>query len=133
MRKTCGGSSKAAKGGPKHEIRRRVQAARRRRAGKPGDSQFGYAAAVIMEVCGGQTHTIVKNGLEDLLPSQVTLVHGPGCPVCVTPSELIDAAVALAMRPGTILCSFGDMLRVPGSRSSLLDAKAAGSTVRVVY
>jgi hydrogenase expression/formation protein HypD len=89
--------------------------------------------AVIMEVCGGQTHTIVKNGLEDLLPSQVTLVHGPGCPVCVTPSELIDAAVALAMRPGTILCSFGDMLRVPGSRGSLLDARAAGATVKVVY
>jgi hydrogenase expression/formation protein HypD len=89
--------------------------------------------AVIMEVCGGQTHTIVKNGLEDLLPAPVTLVHGPGCPVCVTPAELIDAAVMLAMRPGTILCSFGDMLRVPGSRSSLLDAKAAGSTVRVVY
>ena len=89
--------------------------------------------AVIMEVCGGQTHTIVKNGLEDLLPSPVTLVHGPGCPVCVTPAELIDAAVALAMQPGTILCSFGDMLRVPGSRASLLDAKAAGATVKVVY
>src|SRR5262245_594984 len=74
--------------------------------------------AVIMEVCGGQTHTIVKNGIEDLLPPQVTLVHGPGCPVCVTPAELIDAAVALAMRPNTVLCSFGDMLRVPGSRSS---------------
>src|SRR5262245_23685936 len=78
--------------------------------------------AVIMEVCGGQTHTIVKNGLEDLLPRQVTLLHGPGCPVCVTPAELIDAAIALAMRPKTLLCSFGDMLRVPGSQSSLLDA-----------
>ena len=89
--------------------------------------------AVIMEVCGGQTHTIVKNGLEDLLPSLVTLVHGPGCPVCVTPAELIDTAVALALRPRTILCSFGDMLRVPGSQSSLLDARAAGGAVRIVY
>ena len=89
--------------------------------------------AVIMEVCGGQTHTIVKSGLEDLLPSQVTLMHGPGCPVCVTPAELVDAAVTLAMRPHTLLCSFGDMLRVPGSRSSLLDARAAGAKVRVVY
>jgi hydrogenase expression/formation protein HypD len=87
----------------------------------------------IMEVCGGQTHTIVKNGIEDLLPAHVELVHGPGCPVCVTPTELIDAAVALALRPGTILCSFGDMLRVPGSHLSLLDAKAAGANVRVVY
>ena len=89
--------------------------------------------AVIMEVCGGQTHTIVKNGLEDLLPSLVTLVHGPGCPVCVTPAELIDTAVALALRPRTILCSFGDMLRVPGSQSSLLDARAAGGAVRIIY
>ena len=89
--------------------------------------------AVIMEVCGGQTHTIVKNGLEDLLPPRVTLVHGPGCPVCVTPAELIDAAVALALRSGTILCSFGDMLRVPGSRASLLDARTLGANVRVVY
>jgi hydrogenase expression/formation protein HypD len=89
--------------------------------------------AVIMEVCGGQTHTIVRNGLEELLPSQVTLVHGPGCAVCVTPVELIDAAVALALQPGTLLCSFGDMLRVPGSHSSLLDARAAGASVRIVY
>jgi len=89
--------------------------------------------AVIMEVCGGQTHAIVKSGLEDLLPSRVTLVHGPGCPVCVTPAELIDAAVALSLRPGTLLCSFGDMLRVPGSQSSLLDARAAGGSVRIIY
>ena len=89
--------------------------------------------AVIMDVCGGHTHTIVKNGLEALLPSYVSLVHGPGCPVCVTPVELIDAAVALAQRPCTCLCSFGDMLRVPGSQSSLLDARTAGGDVRVVY
>lgn len=87
----------------------------------------------IMEVCGGQTHTIVKSGLEDLLPSEVTLVHGPGCPVCVTPLELIDSAVAIAARPEVIFCSFGDMLRVPGSQSSLFDAKAAGADVRIVY
>jgi len=89
--------------------------------------------AVIMEVCGGHTHTIVKHGIEDLLPPPVTLVHGPGCPVSVTPIELIDAAVELASRPGTILCSFGDMVPVPGSHSSLLDARAEGATVRVVY
>jgi hydrogenase expression/formation protein HypD len=87
----------------------------------------------IMEVCGGQTHTILKSGLEDLLPPEVTLVHGPGCPVCVTPLELIDKAVAIALRPGAILCSFGDMLRVPGSTKSLFDAKAEGADVRIVY
>ena len=87
----------------------------------------------IMEVCGGQTHTILKGGLEDLLPPEVTLVHGPGCPVCVTPLELIDKAVAIALRPGAILCSFGDMLRVPGSTRSLFDAKAEGADVRIVY
>ena len=87
----------------------------------------------IMEVCGGQTHTILKSGLEDLLPAEITLVHGPGCPVCVTPLELIDKAVALASRPEVIFCSFGDMLRVPGSGASLLEAKAAGADVRIVY
>ncbi len=87
----------------------------------------------IMEVCGGQTHTILKSGLQDLLPPEITLVHGPGCPVCVTPIELIDKAVAIAARPGTILCSFGDMLRVPGSAKSLFDAKAEGGDVRIVY
>ncbi len=87
----------------------------------------------VMEVCGGQTHTILKSGLEDLLPPEVTLVHGPGCPVCVTPLELIDKAVAIVLRSGTILCSFGDMLRVPGSTRSLFDAKAEGADVRVVY
>jgi hydrogenase expression/formation protein HypD len=87
----------------------------------------------IMEVCGGQTHTILKSGLQDLLPPEITLVHGPGCPVCVTPIELIDKAVEIALRPGAIFCSFGDMLRVPGSSKSLLDAKAEGGDVRIVY
>jgi hydrogenase expression/formation protein HypD len=87
----------------------------------------------IMEICGGQTHTIVKSGLEDLLPSEITLVHGPGCPVCVTPIELIDKAVAIANRSDVIFCSFGDMLRVPGSSKSLFDVKAEGGDVRIVY
>jgi len=87
----------------------------------------------IMEVCGGQTHTIVKSGLQELLPEEITLLHGPGCPVCVTPVELIDQAVEIAARPEVTLCSFGDMLRVPGTRGSLLAAKAAGGDVRIVY
>ena len=87
----------------------------------------------IMEICGGQTHAIVKFGLDELLPRAITLVHGPGCPVCVTPVEIIDHAVALAGRPGTMLCSFGDMLRVPGTTSDLLTAKARGGDVRMVY
>jgi hydrogenase expression/formation protein HypD len=87
----------------------------------------------IMEICGGQTHAIVKSGLEDLLPREITLVHGPGCPVCVTPIELIDKAVAIAKHPDAIFCSFGDMLRVPGSSKSLFDAKAEGADVRIVY
>ncbi len=87
----------------------------------------------IMEICGGQTHSILKSGLEALLPPEITLVHGPGCPVCVTPVELIDQAVAIAERQGVIFCSFGDMLRVPGSRGSLLEAKARGADVRIVY
>ena len=87
----------------------------------------------VMEICGGQTHTIVKSGLESLLPPALTLVHGPGCPVCVTPVELIDKAVGIAGRPEVIFCSFGDMLRVPGSTGSLLEAKAAGADVRMVY
>ena len=86
-----------------------------------------------MEVCGGQTHTIVKTGLQDLLPEAVTLVHGPGCPVCVTPIAMIDRAVAIAGRRAVIFCSFGDMLRVPGSSQSLFDAKALGADVRIVY
>jgi hydrogenase expression/formation protein HypD len=87
----------------------------------------------IMEVCGGQTHSIVKFGLDELLPSAVTLIHGPGCPVCVTPIELIDKALILAARPDVILCSFGDMLRVPGSEKDLLTVKANGGDVRIVY
>jgi hydrogenase expression/formation protein HypD len=87
----------------------------------------------IMEVCGGQTHSLVKNGILQLLPDTVRMVHGPGCPVCVTPLHLIDKAVHLALDKGVILCSYGDMLRVPGSRHSLLEAKAAGADVRILY
>ena len=87
----------------------------------------------IMEICGGQTHTIVRHGLDQLLEPQVRLVHGPGCPVCVTPAAVIDHAIEIAHRPDVVLCSFGDMLRVPGSSGSLLDAKAAGADVRVLY
>ena len=87
----------------------------------------------IMEVCGGQTHSIVKYGIDELLPAEVELIHGPGCPVCVTPLELIDRAVELASRPEVIFCSFGDMLRVPGSERDLLSVKASGGDVRIVY
>src|SRR5262245_43465189 len=87
----------------------------------------------IMEVCGGQTHTIVKYGIDELLPPGIELVHGPGCPVCVTPLELIDKAIAIASRPEVIFCSFGDMLRVPGSQRDLFAVKAAGGDVRIVY
>lgn len=87
----------------------------------------------IMEICGGQTHAIVKHGLDSLLPPELTLVHGPGCPVCVTSVELIDRAVAIASLPGVIFTSFGDMLRVPGSDRDLLSVKAAGGDVRIVY
>jgi hydrogenase expression/formation protein HypD len=87
----------------------------------------------LMEICGGQTHSLVKNGLLELLPEQITMVHGPGCPVCVTPVSVIDEAIYLASQPGIILCSFGDMLRVPGSQKSLLDVKAEGGDVRIVY
>jgi hydrogenase expression/formation protein HypD len=101
-----------------------------------------YAEAIIraltrpwtlMEICGGQTHSIVKYGIDELLPSQVTLVHGPGCPVCVTPLELIDKALQIASQPNVIFCSFGDMLRVPGSSGDLFTVKAAGGDVRIVY
>jgi hydrogenase expression/formation protein HypD len=87
----------------------------------------------IMEVCGGQTHSIVRFGLDSLLPKDLTLVHGPGCPVCVTSIGLIDDAVRLARQPGVILCSFGDMLRVPGSQGDLFGAKAEGADVRIIY
>lgn len=88
---------------------------------------------VLMEVCGGQTHAIVRYGLDSLLPPELTLIHGPGCPVCVTPTAMIDKAIALAGRPEVILCSFGDMLRVPGSRGDLFQAKSEGADVRSVY
>ncbi len=87
----------------------------------------------IMEICGGQTHAIVKFGVDELLPPEITLLHGPGCPVCVTPVELIDKAVTLAGRPDVIFSSFGDMLRVPGTIGDLLGAKARGGDVRMVY
>jgi len=87
----------------------------------------------IMEVCGGQTHSIIKNGIDQMLPAGIEMVHGPGCPVCVTPLELIDKALAIAERPGVIFCSFGDMLRVPGTDSDLFQVKGGGGDVRVVY
>jgi hydrogenase expression/formation protein HypD len=87
----------------------------------------------IMEICGGQTHSLVKNGILSVLPKEITMVHGPGCPVCVTPLNLIDKAIHLAEEKGVILCSFGDMLRVPGSKRSLLEAKANGADVRILY
>lgn len=88
---------------------------------------------VIMEICGGQTHAIIKNGLDQLLPSKIEMVHGPGCPVCVTPLELIDKAIVLSLKPEVILVSFGDMLRVPGSHKDLFIAKSEGADIRIVY
>jgi hydrogenase expression/formation protein HypD len=87
----------------------------------------------VMEICGGQTHSIVRHGLEQLLPETLRLIHGPGCPVCVTPLELIDKAIALALRPEVLLCTFGDMLRVPGSSQSLLQARANGASLQIIY
>ena len=87
----------------------------------------------IMEICGGQTHSIVKYGIDELLPKDITLIHGPGCPVCVTPIELIDKAIALASLPNIIFCSFGDMLRVPGTEKDLLTVKATGGDIRIIY
>ena len=87
----------------------------------------------IMEVCGGQTHSIIRNGIDQLLPEKIELIHGPGCPVCVTPLELIDKALAIASRPNVIFCSFGDMLRVPGSEKDLFRIKSEGGDVRTVY
>ncbi len=87
----------------------------------------------LMEVCGGHTHTIYKHGLEDYLPESITLVHGPGCPVCVIPMGRVDDAMALASQPDTIMTSFGDMMRVPGSQGSFFDAKAQGTDIRMVY
>lgn len=87
----------------------------------------------IMEVCGGQTHSIIRNGIDQLLPDKIELIHGPGCPVCVTPLNVIDKALAIAARPDVIFCSFGDMLRVPGSSKDLFRVKSEGGEVRVVY
>jgi hydrogenase expression/formation protein HypD len=87
----------------------------------------------IMEVCGGQTHSIIKYGIDQLLPEEIELIHGPGCPVCVTPLAYIDKALAIAAQPGIIFCSFGDMLRVPGSSLDLLKLKAHGADIRIVY
>lgn len=88
---------------------------------------------MLMEVCGGQTHAIVKYGVDQLLPDAISLIHGPGCPVCVTPVATLDKAIAIALQPEVIFCSFGDMLRVPGSRGTLMTAKAHGADVRIVY
>jgi len=88
---------------------------------------------VLMEICGGQTHTIMRYGIDELLPRGIEIVHGPGCPVCVTPLETVDKAIALALHPDVILVSYGDMLRVPGSHSDLFRAKAQGADVRIAY
>lgn len=90
-------------------------------------------AWALMEVCGGQTHSIIRSGIDQLLPEKITLIHGPGCPVCVTPLEMIDQALAIAARDDVIFCSFGDMLRVPGSYGDLFRVRSAGGDVRVVY
>lgn len=87
----------------------------------------------IMEICGGQTHSLVKHGILSVLPKEITMIHGPGCPVCVTPLNLIDKAIYLAEHKDVILCSFGDMIRVPGSEKSILEAKASGADIRVLY
>jgi hydrogenase expression/formation protein HypD len=87
----------------------------------------------IMEICGGQTHSLVKNGILNMLPGEINMVHGPGCPVCVTPLNLIDKAVYLAEEKNVTLCSYGDMLRVPGSEKSLLESKASGADIRILY
>jgi hydrogenase expression/formation protein HypD len=87
----------------------------------------------IMEVCGGQTHSIIRHGIDQLLPDEIEMIHGPGCPVCVTPLEMIDKALEIACRPEVIFCSFGDMLRVPGSSKDLFRVKSEGGDVRVVY
>jgi hydrogenase expression/formation protein HypD len=109
---------------------------------RDGAAAQAYLAAIralvtrpwaVMEVCGGQTHSIVRYGLDELLPREITLIHGPGCPVCVTPIHLIDRALGIARTPGVTFTSFGDMLRVPGSDTDLLRARAAGADVRIVY
>lgn len=109
---------------------RDVAAARRLAAGIRAAVTRPWA---IMEVCGGQTHSIIRNGIDQVLPPRIELIHGPGCPVCVTPLETIDRALAIARTPGVILCSFGDMLRVPGSGGDLAAAKGEGGDVRAIY
>ena len=106
------------------EEARRLLAAIRRRATREW---------ALMEVCGGQTHTLIRSGIDRMIEGAVRLVHGPGCPVCVTPLEMIDRAIAIARRPGVLFTSFGDMLRVPGSETDLLAVRAAGGDVRIVY
>ncbi len=96
-------------------------------------SRIAKKSWAIMEVCGGQTHSIIRNGIDQILPPEIELIHGPGCPVCVTPLEVIDRALAIAARPEVIFCSFGDMLRVPGSKDDLFRVKGAGGDVRAVY
>ncbi|SCZ85364.1 hydrogenase formation protein HypD [Nitrosomonas mobilis] len=96
-------------------------------------AQITTRSWAIMEVCGGQTHSIVKYGISDLLPKAIRLIHGPGCPVCVTPVEMVNKAIAIARQPGVIFCSFGDMLRVPGSDCDLLSLKGEGADIRIVY
>lgn len=88
---------------------------------------------IIMEICGGQTHSIIKNGIDQILPKEIELVHGPGCPVCVTPLEIIDKAIEIASKSNVIFTSFGDMLRVPGSKKDLFQVKSEGGDVRIVY
>lgn len=109
---------------------------------RDAEAAHGYAEAIrqattrpwtLMEICGGQTHSIVRFGIDQLLPPEIELVHGPGCPVCVTPVGRIDQAVRIARTPGKVLCSFGDMLRVPGTQGDLLRARAEGGEVRIVY
>ena len=96
-------------------------------------AQLATQKWVMMEVCGGQTHSIIRNGIDQLLPDTIEMIHGPGCPVCVTPLGMIDKALAIAARPGVIFCSFGDMLRVPGSAKDLFRIKSEGGDVRIVY
>ncbi len=111
---------------------------------RDGDRARGLADAIraqarpqrhyrLMEFCGGHTHAVFRYGIPDLLPDNIELVHGPGCPVCVTPLALIDKALAIASRPDVIFCSFGDMMRVPGSGTDLLQVKAQGRDIRIVY
>lgn len=88
---------------------------------------------VLMEICGGQTHTLMRFGIDEMLPANTEMVHGPGCPVCVTPLEMIDKAIEVALRPGVILVSYGDMLRVPGSHTDLFHVRATGGDVRIIY